>query len=313
MNKLQRFHAAVRGEPVDHPPAVAWCNFATDAVDGAENARRQLAFHAACGWDICKVMNDYRMVPPAGIETIETPADMLRFARQPMTERIYAEQLKCLRIMRSALGPEVPLIDTLFEPFFSLLFAVGFSKAAMIRSHPAEAAAMLGALTDTFVDYIAEIRKIGVDGVLYATNACILAPSSRGISEAEFHAFHEPYDLRLLGAMEGLVRIVHAHGNPIDVGRILHYPCEVFSWSDRLAGNPSIASVRKLTGKCLMGGVDESRLHERTLPELRTEVADAYTQAGGRRNFILSPGCNVAPGTALRILDCLRDTAHASA
>ena len=313
MNKLQRFHAAVRGEPVDHPPAVAWCNFATDAVDGAENARRQLAFHAACGWDICKVMNDYRMVPPAGIETIETPADMLRFARQPMTERIFAEQLKCLRIMRSALGPEVPLIDTLFEPFFSLLFAVGFSKAAMIRSHPAQAAAMLGALTDTFVDYIAEIRKIGVDGVLYATNACIVAPSSRGIDDAEFRTFHEPYDLRLLGAMEGLVRIVHAHGNPLDLGRILEYPCEVFSWSDRLTGNPSIASVRKRTGKCLMGGVDESRLHERTLPELRAEVADAYTQAGGRRNFILSPGCNVAPGTALRILDCLREAAHADA
>jgi uroporphyrinogen decarboxylase len=310
MNKRQRFHAAIRGELVDHPPVVAWCNFATDAVDGAENARRQLEFHAACGWDICKVMNDYRMLPPAGIETIETPDDMLRFARQPMTERAYAEQLKCLRIMRAALGPAVPLVDTLFEPFFSLLFAVGFSKAGLIRAHPVEAAAMLGALTDTFVDYVAEIRKIGVDGVLYATNACILPPVSRGIDDAAFRTFHEPYDLRLLGAMEGLVRIVHAHGNPIDLARILHYPCEAFSWSDRLAGNPSIASVRAWTSKCLMGGVDESKLHERTLPEVRAEVADAFTQAGGTSNFILSPGCNVAPGTAKRILDCLRDAAH---
>ena len=312
MNKLKRFHTTTRGEEVDVPPVVAWCNFATNAVDGEENARRQLAFHKACGWDICKVMNDYRLSPPAGMETIETAQDMLRFARQPMTERIYAEQLKCLTIMRAALGPEVPLIDTLFEPFFSLLFAVGFSKAGLIRAHPTEAAAMLGALTDTFVDYIAEIKKIGVDGVLYATNACILTPSSRGIDDAAFRTFHEPYDRRLLGAMEGLTRIVHAHGNPIDLKRILAYPCEVFSWSDRLAGNPSIASVRKLTSKCLMGGVDESRLHERTLPELRAEVADAFAQAGGRRNFILSPGCNVAPGTALRILECLRKSAHAA-
>lgn len=312
MNKLQRFHAAVRGEPVDHAPCVAWCNFATDAVDGAENARRQLAFHEACDWDLCKVMNDYRLAPPPGIETIGTPGDMLKFARQSMSERIFAEQIKCLRIMRARLGREIPLIDTLFEPFFSLLFAVGFSKAAFIRAHPEEAHSMLESLADTFVDYIAEIRKVPVDGVLYATNACILAPSSRGISDAEFRAFHRPYDLRLLDAMDGLVRIVHAHGNPIDLARILDYPCEVFSWSDRLSGNPSIATVRGLTGKCLMGGVDESRLQERSLPEIRTEVADAFSQAGGTRNFILSPGCNVASGVALRSLTCLRTATHAA-
>lgn len=231
MNKMQRFHAAVRGEPVDHPPCVAWCNFATDAVNAEENARRQLAFQAAC-------------------------------------------------------------------------------KAAFIRAHPAEAHAMLDALAETFVDYVAEIRKVPVDGVLYATNACILAPSPRGISDAEFRAFHKPYDLRLLNAMDGLVRIVHAHGNALDLSRVLDYPCEVFSWSDRLAGNPSIASVRKLTAKCLMGGVDESRLHERSLPEIRAEVSDALAQAGGARNFILSPGCNVASGIALRSLTCMRDAAR---
>jgi uroporphyrinogen decarboxylase len=166
---------------------------------------------------------------------------------------------------------------------------------------------MLTALTDTFVDYIAEIRKVPVDGVLYATNACILAPSSRGISDDEFRAFHRPYDLRLLKEMDGLVRIVHAHGNPLDLTRILDYPCEVFSWSDRLAGNPSITAVRKLTPKCLMGGIDETRLQERSLPEIRAEVADAMAQAGGPRNFILSPGCNVASGIALRALTCMRD------
>jgi uroporphyrinogen decarboxylase len=310
MNKRQRFQAAVRGAPVDYPPTVAWCNFATNDVDGAENARRQLAFFDACDWDICKVMNDYRLTPPPGIETLSSPADMLRFVKQSMHERLFAEQLKCLRIMRAHVGPDVPLIDTLFEPFFSVLFAVGFAKAPLIRSHPREAAAMLTALTDTFVDYIAEIRKIPVDGVLYATNACILPPSTRGISDEEFRVFHEPYDRRLLHEMQGLTRIVHAHGNPLDLQRILDYPCEVLSWSDRLAGNPSIAAVRKLTGKCLMGGLDESRLHERALPEIRAEVADALMQAGGARNFIVSPGCNVAAGITLRTLHCFRDAAR---
>ena len=310
MNRRERFLAATQGDPLDHPPVVAWCNLATDGLDGVENARRQLAFFDACGWDVCKVMNDYRFVPPAGMETINSPQDMLRFARQPLSDRIFAEQLTCLRIMRECLPEEVPLIDTLFEPFFSVLFAVGFSKAALIRSHPAAAAHMLSAITETLVDYIAAIRKIPVDGVLYATNACILPPSPRGISDAEFHAFHEPYDQRLLAAMEGLTRIVHAHGNPLDLARIREYPCEVLSWSDRLPGNPSIAAVRPVTTRCLMGGIDESKLHERSLPEIRAEVSDALRQAGGPRHFILSPGCNVAPGISLRHLHCLRDAAH---
>ena len=110
--------------------------------------------------------------------------------------------------------------------------------------------------------------------------------------------------------MEGLVRIVHAHGNPLDLSRILDYPCEVLSWSDRLPGNPSISTVRKTTGKCLMGGIDESKLQERSLPEIRAEVGDALLQAGGARNFILSPGCNVASGIALRSLVCMRDSAR---
>ena len=88
LTKLQRFHAAVRGEPVDYPPTVAWCNFVTNDVDGAGNARRQLAFFDACDWDICKVMNDYRLTPPPGVETISSPADMLRFVKLSMHERI---------------------------------------------------------------------------------------------------------------------------------------------------------------------------------------------------------------------------------
>ena len=310
MNRKQLFLAATRGAPVERPPVVAWCNLATDAVDGVENARRQLVFFEACGWDICKVMNDYRLAPPAGIETIATPDDMRRFTRRALSERPFAEHLKCLRILRDRLPADVPLIDTLFEPFFSVLFAVGFSKAAFIRSHPVEAAVMLDALTETFLDYIAEIRKVPVDGVLYATNACILAPSPRGIGNEAFLTFHKPYDLRLLNAMQGLVRLVHAHGNPLDITRVLDYPCEVLSWSDRLPGNSSLSQVRKLTPICLMGGIDETRLHERSLPEVRAEVSDALAQAGGPRNFILSPGCNVSSGTALRVLHGLRDAAY---
>ena len=307
MNKQQRFLAALGGAPVDRPPVVAWCNLATDAVNGAENARRQLAWYFEYDWDLCKVMNDYRLAPPAGLETIEGPADMLRFTRRSLTERPFAEQLQCLRAVRASIGPGVPLIETLFEPFFSLLFAVGFSRAGLIRAHPREAESMLSALTDTLVDYVGELKKIPVDGVFYATNVCILPGAARGIDDEVCRRFHRPYDLRLLEAMSGLGRIVHAHGNPLELGRVLDYPCEALSWSDRLPGNPTLAEGRSRTTRCLWGGVDETKLHERSLAEIRAEVADAIAQAGGHANLIVSPGCNVNPGTSRRALACLRD------
>jgi uroporphyrinogen decarboxylase len=310
VNKRERFYAAIRGEPVDRAPIVAWCNLATDGVDAVENARRQLAFHRLGDWDILKVMNDYRIVPPAGLDTIASATDLLKFKRRPMTERGFAEQLQTLRILRDEVGPDVPIVDTLLEPFFSICFAVGFSKASLIRSHAREAATMLDEMSATLIDYIGELKRIGIDGVLYATNGCIVGNASRAITDDEYRAFHRPYDLRLLEAMNGLVRIVHAHGNPLDISRVLDYPCEALSWSDRLAGNPSISEMRARTMKCLMGGIDESKLFERGIPEVHAEIADAFQQAGGARNFILSPGCNINPGTATRTLRAMSQAAR---
>ncbi|MEO7404501.1 MAG: uroporphyrinogen decarboxylase family protein [Burkholderiales bacterium] len=312
MNKRERFYAAIRGAPIDRAPVVAWCNLATDGVDATENARRQLAFHRLGDWDILKVMNDYRLASPPGLDTISSAADLLAFKRRPMTERGFFEQLETLRILRREVGPEVPILDTLLEPFFSACFTVGFSTASLIRSHPIEAASMLDAITATFVDYIGELKRIGVDGVLYATNGCIIGNAARAITDDEYRAFHRPYDLRLLEAMQGLVRIVHAHGNPLAIERVLDYPCEALSWSDRLAGNPSIAAMRQRTTKCVMGGIDESKLFERGLPEVRAEIADALAQSGGPRNFILSPGCNINPGTATRTLRAVTEAARSS-
>jgi len=44
-----------------------------------------------------------------------------------------------------------------------------------------------------------------------------------------------------------MVGILRVHGAPVDVTRVLDYPFEALSVSDRLAGNRSIADLRKLT------------------------------------------------------------------
>ena len=143
-------------------------------------------------------------------------------------------------------------------------------------------------------------------------SGAIAPPGDRGIDDATFQTFLRPFDLRVLEAMQGMVRILHVHGTHVDMKRVLDYPVEVFSVSDRLAGNPSLAELRKMTGKCLMGGINEQKIAERSLPEIRAEMQDAVKQAG-KRNFILAPGCTSPPQTPEHTLRCVRETSRAFA
>ena len=261
-------------------------------------------------WDIAKLMHDYRYPLPAGMETLEKPADMLRFEKLPVTTQCYQQQLQVVRSLRAELGPDTPIVDTFFDPFQQVLRRTGFSKAEMIYNNPKEALKMLDAVTETVCGYLRELKKAGCDGVLYSINGGIAPPGDRGIDDATFKTFLRPFDLRVCEAMEGMVRILHVHGTHVDMQRVLDYPVEVFSVSDRLKGNPSLAALRKMTDKCLMGGINEQKIQERSIPEIREEMWDAFKQAG-KRKFLLTPGCTSAPQTPEHILRTVRETSRA--
>src|SRR5690606_5821352 len=118
--------------------------------------------------------------------------------------------------------------------------------------------------------------------------------------------FQKPFAIRVLEAAEGMVRVLHVHGDHLEMDRVWDYPCEVLSVSDRLSSNPSLTQLRGLTDKCLMGGIDETKIQERSLPDIEAEVDDALTQAG-RQKLILAPGCTIPSFTSKRNLVHLRD------
>lgn len=304
--KRERFAAAIAGAPPDRTPCTAWIHFATDALPGAETARRHELFVRSYDWDFCKLMNDYRYPLPEGVLALESVDEMRRFAPLAMSAAPFQEQLKVHRALRAALGPDIAIVDTSFDPFQQVVRKVGYTRASFIYSHRDAALRMLDAVTETMCAFMRELRRAGCDGVFYAINGAIVPPHARGVDDETFRAFLRPFDLRVLEAMQGMTRILHVHGAPVDMRRVLDYPCEAISVSDRLKGNPSLAELRGMTDKCLMGGVNEELIIERSVPELRAEIADAFAQAG-RRNFILSPGCTVPPQTPQHMLRALRE------
>jgi uroporphyrinogen decarboxylase len=146
---------------------------------------------------------------------------------------------------------------------------------------------------------------MGVSGYFHATFGAIAPGQPRGISAAVFEHFVRPFDLQILDAAEGLVRVLHAHGSGVLLERLQGYPFEVLHLADRTPGNPTLTQLRQWTPRCLMGGVDERTFTGLSVPELRQQVGQAIAQAGSA-GLIVAPGCALAPSSSGRLLRTLR-------
>ncbi len=183
MNKRERFFAAVQGEDVDYPPCAAWMHFGSDCLSGEEAAVRHIAFQRAYDWDICKVMHDYRYPFPEGLETLESPQDMLRLKKLPASSPNFIEQLKLIRAVQREFGATTPIVDTLFDPCQQVVRRAGYGKAQLIYEHRSEALQMLDAVTETLCGYLRELKKAKCDGVHYAIIGGITPAGERGVDD----------------------------------------------------------------------------------------------------------------------------------
>lgn len=306
MNKMQRFKAAINGGHVDWPPLLAWVHFLSDHLDSKRVVDLHLQYMAAYDWDIMKVMNDYRYPVPAGVENLVTVDAFQKFKPLGMDERAFSVQLDCVRELRTALGPDVPLMDTIFEPYQQILRNVGFDQADNLLSRGSKALPALEAVTQTMCDYVRATRKAGADAIFMTINGGIPRGMPRGVTKQQHEYFQKPFAMEVLKAAEGMTRILHIHGSYLQMDRVEGYPYEVLSVPIKGAGNPSLVEMRGMTDKCIMGGLDETLLHERSLPELAREIDEVMAQAGSEK-FILAPGCTIASFTPQRTLTFLRE------
>ena len=308
MTRMQRFHAAVAGEPVDRVPCTGWVHFITEELGGTEHALRHTRWVRDHDWDICKIVNDFHYPFPEGAERLRGVDDMLRFAPASLDEPAFAEELKAIRLLRAEFGPDMPIILTVFEPLRQIVRRAGMPSLQLILDNPQPALRMLDTVAETTARYMGAIRDAGCDGIFLACTGGLRPPVRFGLSDEHYARFVKPYERAMLEAAAGMVRIVHAHGAPIDVDRVIDLPCEVLSLSDRLPGNPSLAQLRRKTDRCLMGGIDESRIHDMSQQELEEQIADAIRQLDGHK-MILSPGCTLPAWTPAHQLHLIRSCA----
>jgi len=314
--------AALRGEPVDRVPLSFWLHHFTaeNAVDSfvAESLRLAREFD----WDYLKPQSRAQCFAeawgltyaPSGARAVQytrtlapcTGApDLARLRPVEPTAGALGEQLEALRQIRAGVGPDTPIIWTVFSPMMVVpfLLAGGVEQAtAIAREAPAALDHALAALTDTLAAYAREALRAGADGLFYATNV-----ARRGLlSPAECRRFQRPWDLRVLDAVAAApFNMVHVCGAAAHLDEFTDYPAHALSWAAS-ESNPSLSDVRRRTGRAVVGGLPAKPLIATLTPGVIAERARTAVREMNGRGLLLGPECSINPDTPEALLHAAR-------
>jgi uroporphyrinogen decarboxylase len=313
MTKRERVLAALSGAPVDRVPVAFWLhNFATE--NSAEGlARETLRLAKTFDWDYLKPQSRAQCFAemwgltyaPSGHRAVQytvtrTPitgaADLAALLPADPRTGALGEQLQALRMIRAAVGPDTPIIWTIFSPLMVMpaLVKGGREQAlALMRTFPAQMERALDSIAETLARYAALCVEAGADGLFYATNV-----ATRGLmSPAECRRFQRPYDLPVLRAVAGApFNVLHVCGSGVLFDEFTDYPVTAFSWAT-VPGNPTLAEGHRKTGRAVVGGFPAKPDIASFTPEALAGRARKAIAEMARQWLLLGPDCSINPDT----------------
>lgn len=309
LQKRARVRAAVEGGMPDRPPVSAWGHFFDRETSATALADALVGFHNHYGWDYFKVhaRASYHVegwgfaYEPARSPTeshvctsqpIAEARDWLALQPLPLETPAFQEQLALLRLIRDRIGPETPLIMTVFSPLDvaeKLLDRRADLLLAYINQHPRELEAALEVMAVTFARFVQALVAEGVDGIFFSTKWA----NHNKLAADQYQRLVRPFDLYVLEAAKPMwCNMLHLCENQVQLDAMADYPVQVFHW-DRSAGdNPALAAGRDRLGRAVGGGVDAKTLAQGAPGAVEAMALDAL-QSTGRRGFLLGPGCSV--------------------
>ena len=219
------------------------------------------------------------------------------------------EQLEALRAIRRAVGPDTPIIWTIFSPLMILpmLLRGGRAQAfALLRSEPAAVEHAFGAMTETLTAYARDCLAAGADGLFYATNM-----ATRDLTTAdECRRFQRPYDLRILAAVEAApFNLLHVCGTGVLFDEFTDYPATAQSWATE-PGNPTLAEGHRRTGRAVVGGLPAKPGIASMTAEALAERTRASLREMDGRFLLLGPDCSINPDTPEALLHAVGTAAR---
>jgi uroporphyrinogen decarboxylase len=314
MEPEARVRAALSLERPDRPPFGCWGHTFREEWSPHDLAAVTLERQRAYGWDFVKLQpraccfaeafgSEYRPSgdPGAGPVLVRpavmAPEDWSRLPAVDARVPALADQVEALRLVAGELGPSVPVIQTVFSPLMVAAYLVGEDRPRMareLRERPEAVGPALARIADALADLAVRSVEAGAAGIFFAVARFA---SEDLLSAAEYDELALPHDRCVLDAVpeHAWFNVLHLCGPRQRFALAPQIETQAVSWSIHEPGNPSLAEGREVTGRAVMGGIDQAgALVRGTRQEVLEQCRAAISETGGA-GFLLGPGCSVPP------------------
>ena len=302
----ERIQAAIKGETIDRPPVALWRHFPVDDQIPQSLAEAHLNYQQNYDFDLMKVtpassfcLKDWGVEDEWVGDTegtrrytrriIQSPEDWEALPVLEPTSHHLAEQLECLRLIRTRLSPDTPLLQTIFSPLAQAKNLAGNDLLLEhLRHHPNSVLKGLKTIAETTRLFIEAARATGIDGIFYAVQHA----QKQFLSYEEYKVFGLLFDRETIEPAGDLwCKMLHLHGQQVHFELAAELPFQVVNWHDRETP-PTLSEAHQFFKGITCGGMRQGTIVYRDADEVRKEAADAIQQTGGK-SFLLGTGCVV--------------------
>jgi len=325
MHRVQRVLGTLAGDKIDRAPVSFWRHFPREDRSPEDLAGATVAFWRKFDWDFILLVprstyctedwgNKFsfaadgapRLVAPA----VKTGADWGRLKPLTGTVGSFGEQLEALKLVRKEVGGEALVLVNAYSPVWVACQLCGSIEALMrhMRQHHDAILHALDVISLTLGRFVAACVDAGADGVFLSTSEMA---TYRLLTDDEYDEIGREFDLRVLDSVRHAVfNVLHVSSSSNMLMKLLDYPVHAFSWDATDRTNASLADVRKVTGRALLGGLGVSEtLSSSDARAIRSQVMDAYEQTSCKKWMLTAAGLldEQVPDKTLRYLRKLAD------
>ena len=182
----ERIQACLAGDIPDQTPVALWRHFPVDDQSPETLAAAQIAFQGSYDFDLVKVTpassfclrdwgaeDEWRGNPEGTRQytkrVISQPQDWERLPVLDPTAPHLAGQLACLRQIRAGIGPNAPMLQTIFNPLAQAKNLAGQNTLLVhLRKHPDAVMKGLQTIAISTRRFVEAALETGIDGIFYA-------------------------------------------------------------------------------------------------------------------------------------------------
>ncbi len=307
MAKAERIKAALRGEASDRPPYAFWTHRPDIDLDPDRLAEETAAYCRRLDLDFVKSMPngfycvedwgcalDFSEVARGGVAKVVRPAvsapgDWRTLTALNPAQGALGRELRHLSQLVQRVGPDVPVLATVFSPLTIANKLSNGAHRAHLASNPDAVTSGLEIITDTTCEFVRAAVNCGCAGIFFATQDA----THQAFDEAAYRRYGVPYDHRVLQAARtagGWFNAVHMHGDDVLFDLLKHYPVDALNWHIGETP-PSIADYRNSGGALpILGGLQRGHITNRDLAAAFRDVKQTLAQTQGR-GIIIAPAC----------------------